>query len=747
MEFTMYTSSSTGQASNCYYPNQTVVRDRDEFKQAVSLDHVAASFRQNYRSNQNFLSSDHICLDCDNESSDDPEDWISPEDILRNFDGVSLAIATSKSHMKTKGSQSARPRFHVYFPIEEIRDANEYADLKAEVASLYPFFDSNALDSARFMFGNPNSTVYWQSGVKLITDFVYDAFAEWDDEQEQIPEGSRNATLSHYAGRIIIRLGDTDEAHEKFMAKADLCNPPLPLDELDAIWNSARRFGQKVASQEGYIPPEDYGKEFTLMPTDFSDVGQATVLTSEYGDILRYSPATNYLCYNGSFWEESEPLAQELAQKLTERQLDEAELASKEAIKEMNKNGASQLLLTSSVKKAESSFNDGQRNSYRKFQLAEAYKKYVIKRRDSRYISSALKEARPMMIIDPKDLDHDAFLLNTPSFTYDLREGLDKALPHQAEDLITNQTLVDPSDKGDDIWKAALEVFFLGDQDVIDYVQQVAGIAAIGKIVMEAMIIAYGDGRNGKSTFWNAILRVLGTYADSMSADVLTVGSKRNVKPELAEVRGKRLIIAAELEEGMRLSTSVVKQLCSTDDIRAEKKYKDPFSFTPSHTIVLYTNHLPKVGALDQGTWRRLIVIPFEAVIEGSKDIKNYADHLVSHAGGAILSWIIEGAKKVIKNDFILQKPDKIVEASQQYREENNWLERFIDECCEVDPSFTEKSGEFYASYRAFCARTGDYTRSTTDFYSAIANAGYDRRKNSKGSFIYGIKLRDDYDF
>lgn len=747
MEFTMYTSNSTGQASNCYYPNRTVVRNRDEFKQAVSLDHVAASFKQNYRSKQNFLSSDHICLDCDNESSDDPEDWISPEDILHIFDGVSLAIATSKSHMKTKGSQSARPRFHVYFLIEEIHDANEYADLKAEVASLYPLFDSNALDSARFMFGNPSSTVYWKSGVKLITDFIYDAFAEWDDEQEQIPEGSRNATLSHYAGRIIIRLGDTDEAHEKFMVKANLCNPPLPPDELDAIWNSARRFGQKVASQEGYIPPEDYGKEFTLMPTDFSDVGQATVLTSEYGDILRYSPATNYLCYNGSFWEESEPLAQDLAQKLTERQLDEAELASKEAIKEMSKNGASQLLLTSSVKKAESSFNDGQRNSYRKFQLAEAYKKYVIKRRDSRYISSALKEARPMVIIDPKDLDHDAFLLNTPSFTYDLREGLDKALPHQAEDLITNQTLVDPSDKGDDMWKAALGVFFLGDQDVIDYVQQVAGIAAIGKIVMEAMIIAYGDGRNGKSTFWNAILRVLGTYADSMSADVLTVGSKRNVKPELAEVRGKRLIIAAELEEGMRLSTSVVKQLCSTDDIRAEKKYKDPFSFTPSHTIVLYTNHLPKVGALDQGTWRRLIVIPFEAVIEGSKDIKNYADHLVSHAGGAILSWIIEGAKKVIKNDFILPKPDKIVEASQQYREENNWLERFIDECCEVDPSFTEKSGEFYASYRAFCARTGDYTRSTTDFYSAIANAGYERRKTMNGSFIYGIKLRDDYDF
>lgn len=98
-----------------------------------------------------------------------------------------------------------------------------------------------------------------------------------------------------------------------------------------------------------------------------------------------------------------------------------------------------------------------------------------------------------------------------------------------------------------------------------------------------------------------------------MSADALTMGCKRNVKPELAEAKGKRLLIASELEEGVRLNTSIIKQLCSTDEIFAEKKYKDPFSFTPSHTLVLYTNHLPRVGANDPGTWRRLIVIPFHA--------------------------------------------------------------------------------------------------------------------------------------
>ena len=115
-------------------------------------------------------------------------------------------------------------------------------------------------------------------------------------------------------------------------------------------------------------------------------------------------------------------------------------------------------------------------------------------------------------------------------------------------------------------------------------------------------MIAYGDGSNGKSTFWNTIAGAMGDYAGLISADTLTVNCKRNVKPELAEVKGKRLLIASELEEGQRLSTSIVKQLCSTDLIEGEKKYKDPMKFRPTHSLILYTNHLPKVGAMDSAS-------------------------------------------------------------------------------------------------------------------------------------------------
>lgn len=93
-------------------------------------------------------------------------------------------------------------------------------------------------------------------------------------------------------------------------------------------------------------------------------------------------------------------------------------------------------------------------------------------------------------------------------------------------------------------------------------------------------------------------------------------------------------------------------------EIEAEKKYKDPFKFEPSHTLVLYTNHLPRVVPInDDGTWRRLIVIPFNARIEGKSDIKNYADYLVMNAGPSIMNWIIEGAKKAIEVNFHFKAP------------------------------------------------------------------------------------------
>lgn len=746
LDFTVYTADCNGNSGNCLYPNKIVVTDKDAFIKAIKMDHVTAKYKGNYRSKDNFESSDCIPHDCDNDHSDNPDDWVTPFDIALEIPGVAFAASYSRHHNLPKGDKSARPRFHMFFPVLLVTDAEEYVAMKRRIAAVFPYFDTNALDSARFLYGNDSADVEIYEGDKNIIDFLEeDDFVNFDASLEQVPEGQRNSTMSHIAGKVIKRYGNTEDAYQIFLKKAELCNPPLPDSELNAIWRSASKFGNKVANQEGYIPPEKYNSNCRLKPEDFSDVGQATVLAHEYKDILRYSPSTDYMVYNGSFWEESKPKSQGVSQDLTERQLAEAETEMKKAMDELVKNGGMEILVSAGPKKAVQMFNKQQAHAYEMYEDAVAYKKYAIKRRDTKNIAATLKEARPMLEVEQRSLDSDEFMLNTPTLTYDLRQGLKFPIEHIPEHLITKQTAIDPSDDGMDIWASALDTFFLKDADLIDYVQRMVGLSAIGKVYVEALIIAYGEGRNGKSTFWNVIARVLGTYSGNISADMLTVGCRRNVKPELAEAKGKRMLIAAELEEGMRLNTANVKQLCSTDEIYAEKKYKDPFSYTPTHTLVLYTNHLPKVGAIDKGTWRRLIVIPFDARIEGSADIKNYADYLFEKAGGAIISWVIEGARKVIADNYKIDPPKKVRDAIEHYKESNDWLSNFLSEKCEVDASYEAKLGEVYNEYRIFCTQMGEYTRSTTDFYSAIEAAGFERYRNGKGRFIKGLRLKSDF--
>ena len=744
MQMTIYDAATVGSRSNCVYPNPVTVTDADTMRQAATFDHVCAAYKQNYRSVDNFLKADCLPMDCDNDHSDDPDDWLTPFDVAMDFPGVGMIFVYSRSHMKPKGKRGPRPRFHVYFICTETTNSEIYSSWKDRLIADYPYFDDGAKDSARFLFGVKNAVVEVYDGEITIDEFLADSFAEWDAAQGQIPEGSRNKTMSHYAGRIIKRLGNTEEAHKQFLKEAEKCSPPLDDAELAGIWASAVKFGAKVAAQEGYIPPEQYNQDFLLMPEDFSDVGQAIVLSREYMDRLRFSPATDYIVFNGSFWEESQPNAQGIAQELTARQLEEAETEIQRCMKEMSDNGAWAMLAAMGAKKAMAAFSEAQRRSFEKYERAETYRKYAIKRRDTKYISAALKEARPMIQIEQRVLDADEFLLNLPSGTCDLRTGAVRE--HNAQDYITKQTAVDPSGDGMDVWEDALQTFFQGDVDLIRYVQEIVGLAAIGKVYIEALVIAYGEGRNGKSTFWNTIARVLGTYSGNMSADTLTVGCKRNVKPELAEAKGKRMIIAAELEEGMRLNTSNVKQLCSTDEIYAEKKYKAPFSYVPTHTLVLYTNHLPRVGAIDQGTWRRLIVIPFNAKIEGKADIKNYADFLFKTAGSAVLQWIIEGAKRVIASDYKIVQPKVVQDAIQKYKENNDWLSHFLDDCCEIDPSYEAKSGEVYNTYRSYCNQMGEYARSTTDFYTAIEAADFTRHKTKKGMLIRGFRLKSEFE-
>lgn len=759
MQFTIFTANCTGKAGNCSYPNQLMIESPEQLKSAVVTDHVCATYKDNYRSNENFIKSDVLVMDIDNDHTADPATFITAEKMDELFPDVDYCLVPSRNHNKPKGSHPAAPRYHVFFPIESCESADAYTEMKVKLQKMYPFFDGNALDAARFLYGCQVSDVVWHEGWLRITDemedMIFDSEADTAEDFDApvssgpILEGSRNKTMSHFASRVLKRYGLTDKAHEVYMEHAQKCDPPLEADELATIWNSACKFYKnKVMTQEGYVAPDEYNNDFpgSMKPKDYSDIGQAKVLAQEYGNELIYTSETDFLRYDGTVWVEDKQLAVGATVEFLDLQLQDAGDCITAAKEKLRKAGFSDETISAGAKAIAKEVDTPEKaEAFDAYAAASQYFAFVMKRRDMKFITSAMNVAKALLNHSINDMDQNPNLLNTPEGTYDLSKGMEGVQPHKAEDMITKISSCAPGDTGDQIWKDALDTFFHKDADLIQYVQRVVGMAAVGKVYQEHLIIAYGDGANGKSTFWNTIARALGTYSGKISAEVLAVGNKCNAKPEMAELKGKRLIIASEMEEGVRLNTGTVKQLCSIDPIQAEKKYEKPFSFDPTHTLVLYTNHLPRVGGNDDGIWRRLIVIPFNAKITGNSDIKNYSDYLFVNAGPAIMKWIIEGAREAIALEFKWPLPKQVQDAINEYREQNDWFAAFLEDCCEVGADYQEKSGIFYDEYRNYCVRVGEYTRNSADFYAAVEKAGIQRKHCATGRLIIGARLKSEF--
>lgn len=268
MNFTLSLAKVCGKPSNRFYPDKVSITDREQMAAAMRFDHVCGSFKDHRRSRENYISADCIVMDCDNDISEEPDFWIKPENHDSLFPDVSCVIVPSRSNMKSKGGKAARPRFHVYFPLSPMTDEAECAALKRKVQSSFPFFDANALDSARFIFGNTDVSsedIAWQEGALTIKDYLYFI----DDHGGAIPEGKRNSHLSVFAGKILKRYGNTKEAQEAFRIEAEKCEPPLEKAELRTIWCSALRFYRSVRKQPDYVKPDEYNAPDWTDPIPF----------------------------------------------------------------------------------------------------------------------------------------------------------------------------------------------------------------------------------------------------------------------------------------------------------------------------------------------------------------------------------------------------------------------------------------------------------------------------------------------
>ncbi|OCB53137.1 hypothetical protein A5722_25540 [Mycobacterium vulneris] len=293
-------------------------------------------------------------------------------------------------------------------------------------------------------------------------------------------------------------------------------------------------------------------------------------------------------------------------------------------------------------------------------------------------IASKLPEFR----VDPEELDADPYLLNCANGTLDLHEFVLR--PHKPEDLLTKITDASfreqPVDSSGDLIAGAWENFLaevLPNEDVREYLRRVIGMSLIGRQEQHKLPMLTGVGANGKSTAVDAILYALGSYAMAADPNLLTEGKTSSLGQ--VDLMGKRLAVVSETDKGAQMAEATAKQLTGGDRIKARKLYQDWVEFDPSHTLMMVTNHPPKVSGDDEATWRRLTVIRFDVVIPEHKRDGRLPERLKLDAE-AVLAWAVQGLADYQCDG--LNPPDEVLLATADYRRKSDHLGRFIAECC-----------------------------------------------------------------
>ena len=744
--FTLCCARVRGKNSNTYYPDEMTIHNLNDLLKAAQLDHTPGFFKDSHREKASWYWEECVVLDVDNTGGNE---ITLPADVARDFPGVGHYIVYSRHHNKSKpksggkGEFPAAPRFHVYFPIGSQFTGEEMDDFIKKAIASRPYFDPCCDGRARFIFGVENPQGEAIPGTIELDQFLADqtaapsapaALPASSTSERIIPEGERHCHMVKLATQLLTLYGEEgiEKAREAYENEyLHHLEGDFPESEKDRIWADQLAHARAVVwADPNYLPPEQYAAEgfpvevLSFKLSDLSEVAEGQLFAENTAGALLWCASIGWMVWDGGRFCPDESRARLLAQTFTGRQLKAATNDYQQA--------------------AGAAANDPDNGDLAaKAKRSKALLAFVNRCRSTNGLNHLLTEAAPHLARAVDDLDADPYALNTPAGIVDLRTG--ELHPSDPAALCTKATAVTPGTEGADLWRGFLDTICCGDNELADYLQAVAGMAALGKVFTETLLIATGDGGNGKSTFFNTLARVLGDYSTSVRPALLMTGNQNN-GAELAALRGVRLALAAETEEGQRLDVATVKALCSTDRVAANPKYKAPFSFTPSHTLVLYTNFLPRVGSSDRGTWSRLTVLPFNAHLRDTAgERKDFAEILFNRAGGAVLSWMIEGARRFIANGYKLTPPAVVREALAEYRKSCDWLGAFIEEDCELGESYAVGSTDLYQRYTAFCQVSGDYRRDSRDFASAMQSAGFVLKHTKKGNQYMGLRLKSDF--
>jgi putative DNA primase/helicase len=471
-----------------------------------------------------------------------------------------------------------------------------------------------------------------------------------------------------------------------------------------------------------------------------TDLGNAHRMVREHGGDLRHChPWKKWLCWDGKRWRPDDTGEPVRRAKQTVTRLYCAALEDVQAI------GA----------ELEELGEADERGRELKARLARAQKmmSWALTSEAAPRLAAMAELARsePGIPVVPGDLDGQPWLLNCVNGTVELRTGAIRE--HRREDYLTGLC---PTEFRPEAPCPAFERFlaavFQRDGDLPGFVQRLLGRCLTGDVSEQILPIFWGKGANGKSTLLNTVLSVLGTdYAMKAPADLLMTSRGDRHPTELADLFGKRLVVASETRQGRHLNESLIKDLTGGERIRARGMRENFWEFPPTHKVILQTNHKPAVPGGGHGMWRRLRLVPFDVRFSDPDEPENRGrqsrgepradkqlDLKLAGEREGILAWLVRGCLEWQRQG--LGVPESVAAATAAYRAGEDVLARFLAEKCMRGPDYSCRGSVLYDAYKGWAAAAGERPMSGKVFGEQVADQAGITKKVSNGVWYLGVE-------
>ena len=350
-----------------------------------------------------------------------------------------------------------------------------------------------------------------------------------------------------------------------------------------------------------------------------------------------------------------------------------------------------------------------------------------------------LGRAERGMWANSTDFDADPYLLGVQNGVIDLRQGL--LLKSEPDLRVSKRANVsfDPEASCPLFLKYLNKV--LPDHDVRQFIQRYVGYLLTGEVIEHKFVFFYGLGRNGKTVLIELLGWLLGDYAVKLQTEMLMkqTRSSQHASPDLMKLRGARFAYCSETTEGRMLDDARVKELSGGDTITARPLYSSEISFSPTHKLLMVGNHKPIITDNSEGMWRRMVLVPFNHVISDEEVDPKLQQKLRSEAAG-ILNWAINGLGAWIKSG--LEVPTQLLGATKEYRDDQDVLNQWVIECCDIGSTYKTQASILYQSFDNWCRCNGFKGMTSKSFGRKLKEHGYELAPDNRNRL--GIKIAED---